>query len=973
MNRASTVKAGPRAFVALGLVLMTSSLRANGASNFPLVSDRGATPILIDAADAPVIRIATEMLAGDIDAVTGKTPAIVDALPTNETVIVIGTLGASKFIDDLVGRKLIDTTGVKGVWEAYRVAAVANPWPGVRRALVVLGADRRGTAYGALSLSRAIGVSPWVWWADVPVAKRAELSVPVDASARAPSVQYRGIFINDEDWSLRPWAETNFEAERGNIGPKTYERIFALLLRLRANTLWPAMHPGSLAFNQDPRNAELADRYAIVMSASHAEPMLRNNVAEWDSNLWGAFDFSTNREAVTQYWEARVKSNGRFENLYPIGMRGIHDSSIVAGKELDRVKLLEDVFATQRNLLSKYVSADPAHVPQVFVAYKEVLDLYRRGMTVPADVTLGWVDDNFGYIRQLSTPDEQQRPGGAGVYYHLSYWGRPSSYLWLGTTPPALVASEMGRAWEANARRLWIANVGDIKPGEIAAEHFLDLAWDYVGTSRLTQTAYLTEWATQTFGREPAPQIAAVLDEHFRLAFIRKPEHMDFSHDDVGVQPTDFSPVAYGDESMRRLVDYERLLARATALEAGMPAEYRDAYYQLILYPITGARWMAEKALMADRSYLSAWQGRASADSYAAKSHAALTAIHAATTLYNMSARGKWKNFMNDDPRDQAIFAGLPTGSTISNAMVGLGIAVEGSVDALVRSPARPRADYADRVARWRTAGSKPDVLPASNRAQRSPRFIDLFNTGKGELRWNITSPAPWVNLSKKEGMLEADERVWVSIDWPKVPANISSTTLTITAGQDSYTVHVPLDRNPPVKAKPGTFVSIDGVVAIEAEHFARKREEHGTGWSVKPALGRNGAALAAPTLTALTDVANAPYVEYDFATEHAGKVKLTVEALPTFPLDSTRQLRYAVSIDGATAQTIDLDANRTWALDVVRNARITTTEWTLQAGTRHTIRLWALDPAVVVDRLVLDLGGQRKSYLGPPETRIAE
>ncbi|HEX2099939.1 MAG TPA: glycosyl hydrolase 115 family protein, partial [Candidatus Synoicihabitans sp.] len=467
---------------------------ANQASDFPLVSSEGAAPILIDAGDAPVVRIATQMLASDIDAVTGKTPRIIESTPSSRTVIVIGTLGASKSIDDLVDRKLVDAAGVRGVWEAYRVTSVANPWPGVRRALVVLGADRRGTAYGALSLSRAIGVSPWVWWADVPVTKRTQINVSVDAAAVAPSIQYRGIFINDEDWSLRPWAETTFDKERGNIGPKTYQQIFALLLRLRANTLWPAMHPGSLAFNQDPRNAELADRYAIVMSASHAEPMLRNNVAEWDNGAWGAFDFAANREAVTRYWEARVKANGRFENMYPVGMRGIHDSPIVAGKELDRVKLLEEVFATQRDLLSKHVFADPTKVPQVFIPYKEVLDLYRRGMTVPEDVTLGWVDDNFGYIRQLSTPDEQQRPGGAGVYYHLSYWGRPSSYLWLGTMPPALVASEMGRAWDTNARRLWIANVGDIKPGEIATEHFLDLAWDYAGTSRVTQSSYLAGW-----------------------------------------------------------------------------------------------------------------------------------------------------------------------------------------------------------------------------------------------------------------------------------------------------------------------------------------------------------------------------------------------------------------------------------------------------------------------------------------------
>ncbi len=948
------------------------------SGSFTLADRTGAAPIVVDPGDAKVVRIAADMLAGDVASVTGQTPEIIARRSDARSVIVAGTIGHSAAIDDLVARGRVDPVGVTGVWEAYRIVRVANPWPGVAQALVIVGADRRGTAYGLLSLSRAIGVSPWTWWSDVRAPRQDAAQVTIDGDVVAPSVRYRGIFINDEDWSLRRWAETNFDRDRGNIGPKTYERVFALLLRLRANTLWPAMHPGSLAFNQDPENAALADRYGIVMGASHAEPMLRNNVAEWDASRLGAFDFASNASVVTKYWEDRARANGRYENLYTVGMRGIHDTPVIAGETVDRTKLLERVVDVQRGLIARYVAPDAAKVPQVFVPYKEVLGLYRKGMVLPADVTLGWGDDNFGYIRQLSTPVEQARPGGSGVYYHISYWGSPSSYLWLSTTPPALIGSEMRRAWDTNARRLWIANVGDIKPAEIDTEYFLDLAWDYGRVSTKDQTTYLHEWATRTFGAAQGAAIGALLGEHYRLGFIRKPEHMDFSHDDVGVQPTQFSPVAYGDEAGTCVAEYAALLQRATDVEARLTAEQRDAYYQLVLYPITGARWMAEKALMADRSYLAAWQGRASADSYAALSHAALAAIHAATARYNAIGDGKWRGFMNDDPRNQAVFAGLPTGSAATAAIPGLGIAVEGSVDALVRAPATPRADYADRVERWRTAGIRSDTLPAFDRATRTPHFIDLFNTGTGTLDYRITANVPWVTIAEPAGSLQSELRTWINIDWRKVPAGARSAIVSIEGGapgarRETYAVTVPLDTDRAHDAGAGTIVAIDGVVAVEAEHFVRKTDSGGKGWTTTSSLGRVGGAIETRAdVPSRPDTMGAPFVDYAFQTDRSGKAVLTVAALPTFPLDRDHMLRYAVSIDGAPPQIVDIDAGRTWSEDVVRNARYTSSDWVLKPGRRHSIRLWALDPALVIDRLTLDFGGKRTAYLGPSETRVA-
>jgi hypothetical protein len=350
----------------------------------------------------------------------------------------------------MAARKL-DVGDLKGAWESFVIAVVDRPTPDVPRALVIVGSDRRGAAYGVYELSQAIGVSPWRWWADVPPPRRDQLYVAAGTRRLGPpSVKYRGIFINDEDWGLQPWAAHTFEPETGNIGPKTYARVFDLLLRLKANTLWPAMHPTTAPFNDDPANAKLADRYAIVMGSSHAEPMLRNNVGEWKAPA-ETYNYATNPDGVLAYWRQRVTTNGEYENLYTLGMRGIHDSGMVGANDLaSRKTLLETIFADQRRLLAE---RGLQGAPQVFTPYKEVLDVYRGGLKVPDDVTLVWPDDNFGYIRQFPDAAERQRAGGSGVYYHLSYLGAPLSYLWLSTTPPALIQQQMGQAWDLGAPR----------------------------------------------------------------------------------------------------------------------------------------------------------------------------------------------------------------------------------------------------------------------------------------------------------------------------------------------------------------------------------------------------------------------------------------------------------------------------------------------------------------------------------------
>ena len=486
--------------------------------DFKLAYGGRAAQILVSPDDFKVVRIAASDLAADVERVTGNKPALrTEASSLSEQAVIVGTLGKSPFIESIVRAGKIDVGRLQGEWESFIIATIKDPLPGVRLGLLIVGSDRRGTAYGVYELSQAIGVSPWYWWADVAPEHKSNLIVSAGLRSEGPpSVKYRGIFLNDEDWGLQPWAALTFEPELGDIGPKTYARIFELLLRLKANTLWPAMHECTRAFNLYPENKLVADDYAIVMGSSHAEPMLRDNVSEWKDKPEN-YNYLKNAEGVRRYWEERVRENASFENIYTLGMRGIHDSPIQGPKtSIERIKLLEQIFADQRAMLAHFVNPNITEVQQIFCPYKEVLEDYRRGLKVPDDVTIVWPDDNFGYIRSFPTPEEQKRAGGFGVYYHISYLGRPLSYLWLETTPPALIWEEMSKAFENGARKFWMLNVGDIKPAEIGIEFFMQMAWDIDRWRADNLQDFLKTWARREFGARHAGETLSPEDDRGR-------------------------------------------------------------------------------------------------------------------------------------------------------------------------------------------------------------------------------------------------------------------------------------------------------------------------------------------------------------------------------------------------------------------------------------------------------------------------
>lgn len=620
---------------------------------FPLVQMHKAASIYIDAADAEVVNIAATAFQNDIKLTTGLSPSVIkNSKNLSAYPVVIGTIGQSSLIGQLIKNKKIQAEKVRGKWETFSIAVVNNPFPKVKQALVIFGSDKRGTAFGVFELSRMMGVSPFVWWADVaPAHHDAVYITPGKSIEGPPSVKYRGIFLNDEDWGLRPWAAKNMDKDKKDIGPRTYEKIFELLLRLKANYLWPAMHPGTKAFWYYKENPVLARKYAIIMGSSHHEPMLRNTEFEWNENFkeeygkaHGDWRYDTNKEEIYRFFDDRAKQSVNNDAIYTVGMRATKDGAMSGPASTEgKVKILEDVIHDQREILSKRLNKPADEVPQLFCPYKEVLPLYRAGLKLPEDVTILWVDDNHGYIRQLPNPAEQKRSGGSGVYYHFSYWGTPQDYLWLCSTSPALTAYEMNKAYQFNARKIWVFNVGDLKPAELETQFAMDMAWNVSKWPPEKAGDYALSWAKETFGEAYALRIAAIKAEYYRLAAAGKPEHVDL--------------VSYTEtEANQRLKDYQELANQAEELAKSIPARLQDAYYELILYPVEGAKLMNEKILYAKKSIGTDISASASS-AYLQKAQQAYDKIQSLTRKYNDTvAGGKWNGMMDAHPRNIAMF-----------------------------------------------------------------------------------------------------------------------------------------------------------------------------------------------------------------------------------------------------------------------------------------------------------------------------
>ncbi len=608
--------------------------------------------ILYDDQDAEVVQTVIDCLMSDLKAVTKKTFMKYKTEPTSlKNPIIVGTIGQSSHIDQLIADGKLDVSDVKGKWEAFGMQTIDNPMEGVEKALVIFGSQPRATAYGMFELSRMAGVSPWIYWADVTPTTKTQLYVtPGRRIFGSPSVKFRGIFLNDEDFGLRPWAAKKMDTSLNNFGPKTYAAIMELLLRLRANTLWPAMHAGSRAFWFEKTNIPLIMKYDIYMGSSHCEQMLRDNEYEWgktgdkfgghgnDDWVW-----KSNKDMIKRYWAERVGESRGKNAIYTLGMRGVHDTGINGySSTAERVAALTEIIAYQRQLLADSIG-DPTTIPQIFIPYKEVLDCYNAGLKVPDDVTLMWVDDNHGYIRQMPSPAEQARSGGNAIYYHISYWGTPASYLWLSTISPSLCSYELSKAYDQGIRDQWIINVGDIKPGEEELEFCMDLAWDINSWTPERAYLYSRDWAARTFGEDVASDIHAIKMAYYRLGIAAKPEHVQLCHFDHSNAEID-----------ARIAEYQDLYDKAVALRSRIPASLRNAYYELIEYPVCASTDQNIKLLRARQSFVYAWAGQGEkALAYAKEAQTAFEGIKTLTTKYNTGiAGGKWQGMMDYKPNN---------------------------------------------------------------------------------------------------------------------------------------------------------------------------------------------------------------------------------------------------------------------------------------------------------------------------------
>lgn len=590
----------------------------------------------------------------DIERVTG---AGKDGVRNEGGQIVVGTYG-SKTIEKLIAKGLLKEQDLMGKWESYVITVTNEPEP----RLVIAGSDKRGTIYGIYEVSQRIGVTPWYWWADVPVRQNPQATIDCDYYASGePTVRYRGIFINDEDWGLKPWAASNYERELGDIGPKTYARVCELLLRLKANMLAPAMHSCTGAFYSHPQSKVVCDSFGIIITTSHCEPLLLNNAAstEWDQLRDGDWNYKTNRETILQKWDDRLSVASKYENIYTTAMRGLHDAGLQGNLPLEeRVPLITKVIDDQRQLLEKHIGRQASEIPQIFVPYKETMDIYENGLQVPDDITLVWVDDNYGYMKRVSNPEEQQRKGRAGVYYHLSYLGAPHDYLWLNTTPPVLMYEELKKAYDCGADRYWLLNVGDIKPMELGIQTFMDMAWNIHAFDFDTVNRYQANLLTRLFLCNH--KVQSLLDTYYRLAWSRKPEFMgwEFEWDDeahTGLKPTEYSFQNYG-EAQHRLADYRHISDEAERLSDGSAA-----WFEMVQFPMQAAYQMNRKFLMAQLNHELLAQGRRAEANWAAhQSQIAYDSINTLNRRYNSLLDGKWRGMMALAPGWCALYQKMP-------------------------------------------------------------------------------------------------------------------------------------------------------------------------------------------------------------------------------------------------------------------------------------------------------------------------
>lgn len=852
-----------RAFLLLGLSLwLTTHVAAQQVISEAMLPNSFSIKdavIYVDANDFTLVKKSADLLQTDIEMVTGTKPPIINQLSKPyPNIIAVGSITNSSFIKELITRKKISVKNIAGKWEIYQIQAIdgSPDYMPVQNILTVIGSDRRGTAYGVFELSKQMGVSPWYWWADVPVKKKADLYVKSGAFiSDAPKVKYRGIFINDEAPAFSGWTKEKF----GGVNHRVYEKIFELILRLKGNYLWPAMWGN--AFNDDDTlNPIKADEWGIVMGTSHHEPMLRSQ-QEWKRYGAGKWDYDSNEVNLKAFWKKGIQNMGSHESIITMGMRGDGDKPMTEGTA---TSLLERIVKDQRSIIEEVTGKPASERPQLWALYKEVQDYYDKGMRVPDDVTLLLCDDNWGNIRRLPPLNEKHRKGGYGIYYHFDYVGGPRNYKWVNTNAIPRVWEQMHLAYEYKVRGIWIVNVGDIKPMEFPISFFLDYAWnpEKIGADDLQK--YTEQWAAAQFGEQHAKEIATIISTYSKFNSRRKPELLDANT---------YSLENYN-EAKTVVSEYNDLLIKAEKINTALPAIYRDAFFQLLLHPVKACANLNELYYYVALNKQAYKNRYAIANEYADKVKQLYAKDSLISLEYNQLNNGKWNHMMDQTHIGYTYW----------------------------QQPAKQKM---------------PDVkyVPADSNL---PQLPELFSDEQSAI----------VPAKEKGNIFYEREHYGVSID---------------------------------------------------ASHFSKAVNSNGITWKVLPDHGRTGSSITSFPVTAATQKPgnNAAHLEYIFYTYSKDSLKLLAYFSPTLNFQHAAEgLQYAVSIDDEEPQTISInkeDKNTgtgIWNKWVGENIIIKTSAHKISQPGKHILKYWVVSPGVVLQKLALNFGTVKQSYLGPPETK---
>lgn len=1005
-NRAKKIVSLFLALVMLvGMIPASSAKAAEDAGNsavtstksendFVLVDANDVATILVDGDEEEPVKRVVEDLQKDINSVTGKNAKIKES--ASGPVVIVGTLDNSAKIKEFIKNGTItkeEAAAIEGEWEAYLIKVVDKD------TLVIAGSDNRGAIYGVYKISEEMGVSPWHYFADVPVQTKTEIYIPAGTVLTdKPDVQYRGLFINDEE-KLYQWVNANPELAYKNasgtyqFGPAFYEKLFELILRLGGNYFWPAMH--MVGFNNTPENIPVLQKYGVVFGTSHCDMLGRTNKHEWNSwcaskgyNLTLAdWDYTVHKDKMIEYWTEGVNRHKDSDVQWTVGLRGNSDEPMIANNlqaymtdaekanptdaqsvENAKTRVLIDAMKEQYKILKSVLGEKEAEKAfKVFVPYKEVLPLYNNQIFQDFlkseecfEFTTMWCNDNHGMVRNTPNAEEREREGGNALYYHLSYWApKDQSYMWMSSLPLATLGEELSKSWETGIQKAWILNVGDLKPAEGELDYFMRCGWDIDYTSNAID--FSTEWMLETFGNQvdldTADEIADILNTFYHHSNVRKVEHMKL---DVFEQ-TNFN------EWDKRMATSQDLYDRAETVASVLAGDAKDAFYELVQSKINWTYFTNKMFYYADKSNLAYDQGKmASADTFSKLSVEADEDRKAEIEKYSTIVNGKWDGFIDPENYDQGNnFAGPPvtTQSPATSPAIKLGAAEMGAV---VQGEEMPKTTASELT---------------FSRYNHDGKFVDIFNKGAGEFGWTATASETWVKLSKESGTVYDEERIWVTVSDFDAAAG-KTATITIAAGNVTKTINVVVEN---VEAGiTDRYVEADGYVSMQAEHYTTKSDAGNKTWQFLENAGRGYDGDMMRTFDSdlgMVDEANisestSPYLSYDFYLTSAGEFDLEVYRLPT--LNATGKVRFAVSVDDKTPILVESTAtdegtsaqqNPQWAENLYHQIEKHIVELPSLSAGNHTLKLWMVDNFISIDKMVIYTNGIPESELGPDES----